>query len=258
MIERTYMGVDGRRDHSFRIPRPDLSLQTRAPNACNDCHDDKSARWAADTLATWFPNSKQRGAHFSQVLADGRRNLPGQADALAGLAEYDQLPAIVRATALDMLAPLADPVLAARLEPLLSDPEPLVRRSTRIVALLEDPVKAVRIAAARLFLGMRIAYMPKRIDDTLSAAMSEWQGSLSANADFPEAQMVLAGIGLTTRRMDAALIAFGEAVELDPQLTQAWMMMIRIHDALGDRQAAIETAEQAIRMTFNCTLCARI
>ncbi len=167
MIERTYMGVDGRRDHSFRIPRPDLSLQTRAPNACNDCHDDKSARWAADTLATWFPNSTQRGAHFSQVLADGRRNLPEQADALAGLAEYDQLPAIVRATALDMLAPLADPMLAARLEPLLSDPEPLVRvsalsiqrgapeteRSTRIVALLEDPVKAVRIAAAQTFPG---------------------------------------------------------------------------------------------------------
>lgn len=260
MIERLYMGVDGRRDHSFRIPRPDLSLQTQAPNACNDCHDDKLPRWAAQVVSKWFPNSTQRGPHFSQTLASARNDLRGQVEALIGLIEYDPLPAIVRATALDMLVPLANPAMATRLEPLLFNAEPLIRvaaisiqrgapeteRSARIVGLLDDPVKAVRIAAARGFLGMRIAYMPDRMNKNLNVAMAEWQESLSAKADFPEAQMVLAGIGLTTRRMNVALNAFGEAVEMDPQLTQAWIMMIRIHDALGDRQAAIETANRAI------------
>jgi hypothetical protein len=42
MPTNTYMGVDARRDHSMRIPRPDLTVQTGAPNACNACHADKS------------------------------------------------------------------------------------------------------------------------------------------------------------------------------------------------------------------------
>ena len=260
MIERTYMGVDGRRDHSFRIPRPDLSLQTQAPNACNDCHDDQTYRWAVDAVASWYPNSTKRGPHFSHILAKGRNDLRGQGEALVGLAEYEALPAIARATALDMLVPLTSPALATRLEPLLSHPEPLVRvaaisiqrgapeteRSARLVGLLGDPVKAVRIAAARGFLGMRIAYMPEKMNQDLNTAMGEWQASLAAKADFPEAQLVLAGIGLTTRRMDVALNAFGEAVKMDPQLTQAWVMMVRIHDALGDRLAAIETVRSAL------------
>jgi tetratricopeptide (TPR) repeat protein len=38
MPQTTYMMVDPRRDHSFRIPRPDLSVQLGTPNACTGCH----------------------------------------------------------------------------------------------------------------------------------------------------------------------------------------------------------------------------
>jgi Tfp pilus assembly protein PilF len=46
--------------------------------------------------------------------------------------------------------------------------------------------------------------------------------------------------------MPAALQAFGEAVTLDPQLEQAWVMMIRIHAAMGDDASARQTADRAI------------
>ncbi len=35
-----YMDVDSRRDHSFRAPRPDLSVEYGTPNACTGCHLD--------------------------------------------------------------------------------------------------------------------------------------------------------------------------------------------------------------------------
>ena len=54
MAERTYMVVDGRRDHSFRVPRPDLSVSLGTPNACNGCHTKNDASWAADIIAKWF------------------------------------------------------------------------------------------------------------------------------------------------------------------------------------------------------------
>lgn len=260
MIERVYMGIDGRRDHSFRVPRPDLGPQTGAPDACTDCHAGQSAAWAAEAIAQWYPDSSRRGPHFSQVIAPARRNPTGEVDGLIGIAEHDDLPGIVRASALDLLAQATTAQIAARMEPALSDPDPLVRAAAipvqrgapqteipgRIVGLLGDPVKSVRIAAAREFLGLRIARMPDRYARALNGAMTDWQRALHANADFPETQMVLAGIGLTTRNMPAALGAFGEAVEMDPQLVQAWTMMVRIHAALGDRRAALETVNRAI------------
>lgn len=38
MPPTTYMEVDPRRDHSFRVPRPDLSVKLGTPNACSQCH----------------------------------------------------------------------------------------------------------------------------------------------------------------------------------------------------------------------------
>ena len=38
MPATTYMEVDSRRDHSFRVPRPDMSLIYNSPNACTGCH----------------------------------------------------------------------------------------------------------------------------------------------------------------------------------------------------------------------------
>jgi len=59
MPERTYMVVDRRHDHSFRVPRPDLSAKLATPNACNDCHRDKTAEWAASAVERWHgPNRK--------------------------------------------------------------------------------------------------------------------------------------------------------------------------------------------------------
>ncbi|MDU9002368.1 multiheme c-type cytochrome [Sedimentitalea todarodis] len=260
MIERVYMGIDGRRDHSFRVPRPDLTAETDAPNACNDCHQEKSATWAAKAIAQWYPDSPHRGPHFSQVIAPARQNPVGQIEGLIGIVEHEDLPGIVRASALDLLAEVATPEIAERMIPGLSDPDPLVRAAaiplqraagqtdilSRIVDLLSDPVKSVRIAAAREFLALRVAHMPDSYTRALNSAMTEWQRALYSNADFPEIQMVLAGIGLTTRNMPAALEAFGEAVEMDPQLVQAWTMMVRIHAALGDREAALDTVNRAI------------
>lgn len=40
MPATTYMAVDPRRDHSLRIPRPDLSVKFKTPNACTQCHID--------------------------------------------------------------------------------------------------------------------------------------------------------------------------------------------------------------------------
>ena len=66
MTGKYYMGNDFRRDHSFRIPRPDQSVTYGSPNACSECHSDKSEKWAADWVVTWY--GEERQAHFSDYL----------------------------------------------------------------------------------------------------------------------------------------------------------------------------------------------
>ena len=105
MPSKTYMGVDNRRDHSIRVPRPDLSASIGTPNACTQCHADRTANWGAQRIAEWFPHGRQIRPHFGVALYAGHT---GAADAEplldALIADQDQ-SAIARASALALLSP---------------------------------------------------------------------------------------------------------------------------------------------------------
>jgi predicted CXXCH cytochrome family protein len=51
-IEQTIADVNVR-SHTFRFVMPGETAALKVPNACNVCHTDKSAKWAADALKTW-------------------------------------------------------------------------------------------------------------------------------------------------------------------------------------------------------------
>ena len=260
MIERTYMGVDGRRDHSFRVPRPDLAARTGGPDACTDCHADRSPAWAAERIAEWYPESRHRGAHYGTVLAAARRDPAGAAPALADLARDSAQPGIVRATALWHIGRSGDAEAAERVAALLDDADPLVRhaavgaqraappveRVSRVVGRLDDPARTVRIAAARMLLGAPVARLPERMARDAAAGMAEWQAALASRLDFPETHLVLGGAALSMRSAVAARAAFGEAVTLDPQLVDGWVMLARIAAATEGVGATLAILEEAL------------
>jgi hypothetical protein len=170
MIQRTSMGVDRRRDHSLRVPRPDLAA-TGAPDACTDCHADRGADWVAAELAGRFPNSVHRGPQFAAVFAAARRDPTPSAPMLLDIADWAEGPGFVRATALDLLGAAPDREATRRVAALLSDPDPLVRavaapalrslppgeRLALLAALHTDPLRLAREAAARALLRRRAA-----------------------------------------------------------------------------------------------------
>lgn len=260
MAERTYMGIDGRRDHSFRIPRPDLADETGAPDTCADCHAERSAQWAADTLAGWFPQSTRRGVHFGQTFAVARQNPAAVADKLDEIANDPDQPGIVRATALNLMQPLATPDLAGKSAPLLADPDPLVRsaaaalqrgapvaeRAARLVRVLTDPMLSVRIAAAKQMFDVPQSQLSPGPRAALRQALEDWQRSLATRLDFPETHLVLGGMALTVRNTDAARAAFGRAVQLDPQRSDAWSILVRITLATEGEDAARSVLRSAL------------
>ena len=104
MPTRTYMVVDRRHDHSLRIPRPDLSVKLGTPNACNDCHADKSAEWAASGVDTWFGPNREGFQNYAAAFHAAWTDQADAAKLLAAVAADSNAPAFVRASALTDIA----------------------------------------------------------------------------------------------------------------------------------------------------------
>jgi predicted CXXCH cytochrome family protein len=262
MPAKTYMQVDPRRDHSFRVPRPDLSEKLGTPNACTGCHDDRDAAWATRQVRDWFPDGRTGTSHYGEILHEGRnRTGPETAGKLAGLALDRDMPAIIRASALDLLGRSLNSDSLSRIVPLLDDGHYLVRiaalrlfqnaapdnKIPAALRLLDDPAKSVRLEAARLLIGMPLNTLsgPKR--EKAGKGIAAYQRSLFARADFPETQMQIAGLAMVLRDFRVAEQALTTATEMDPQLADAWLTLARIQQALGQYDRARGTLEQAAR-----------
>ena len=121
MPTRTYMVVDPRRDHSMRIPRPDLSVSLGTPNACNGCHADKSPQWAADQVKSWHGALDPGFQRFAEALQAGTVGAPGAREQLLVLANDDSNPGIARASAVSRLDRIVNPAERESLRRLLHD-----------------------------------------------------------------------------------------------------------------------------------------
>ena len=251
MPARIYMGVDPRRDHSFRVPRPDLSVRLGTPNACTLCHDDETEAWAAEKVRAWYPEGRSGRPHFSEVLAAGRTGNADAPNGLLALARTSGRPAIVRATALDLLRGYG-PAQADAVEDLLADPEPLVRRSAatlqelappharaaRLTSLLSDPRRSVRIEAARQLVDVPPRDVPRAARPALRTAIVEYHASLVATLDLPETQMNLAGLAYRTGNPRAAEVALRTALNMDRNLGEAWLRLAELQSTMGRRNEA--------------------
>ncbi len=260
MIERTYMGTDGRRDHSFRIPRPDLFRETGAPDACTTCHVDKSPEWAADTIAGWYPQGAWTQPHSGTIIAQGLHDSAAAAPDLISLARNADQNSLARATALWLMASAGEAVSVDDITPQLNDPDPLIRASAvqalravppslsapYLVAALEDPTRNVRLAAARTILTIPANTAPAALRPAYRAASGTLSRVLGEQLDFPEAHIQIAGISLTQRNFPAAEAAFRTVVRLDPQQADAWVMLVRLAAARGGPTEARKVLAEAL------------
>ena len=230
MPTRTYMVVDARRDHSLRIPRPDLSVKIGTPNACTNCHTDKSAQWALDSVDKWYGHTTEGFQHFAETLHAGEAGAPGAQQSLERLVADGEQPAIARATALSLLANFAPPPTNEAVRAGVGDEWALVRRAAAhalsntdpatsanaLAPLLGDPVRAVRIEAAEVLAGLPARNLPTNVAVALHRATDEYISSQQLNADRPEAHMNLGLLYARENQFDKAEQELKISLSLDP------------------------------------------
>jgi Flp pilus assembly protein TadD len=258
MPARTYMGVDVRRDHSLRIPRPDLTVAIGTPNPCNACHSEQAPSWAAESLAEWYgPARTPVESSAAVAIAAGRRGDPGSQSKLIRLAGDASQPAIVRATAVSLLWQSPTPEIRSTIASALVDPDPLVRSAAVLgtqalepaarlplaAPLLRDPVRTVRIDAARALAALAPAQVPPGERAALEAGLAEYVRAQLLNTDGPEGHLNLGILAAERGDLDSAERAYRTAILRAPSLPQAYVNLADLHRAWGHD----DEAERALR-----------
>ena len=259
MPARTYMVVDPRHDHSFRVPRPDLSVTLGTPNACNDCHGDKPPQWAAAAVEQWFgPDRKgfQTYGAASMLRARIRRMPPHSL--LSSLRMPMRRPLRARAR-LTSLASRVSPANIGVARTALADADPMVRIGALdmlenvpagqvwpwVSPLLSDPVRGVRIRAASLLAAVPTASQPPADRERFERAAAEFVAAQRFNADRPEARTTLGNFLARRGQPIEAEAEYKAALQLSPQYVTAAINLADLYRQLGrdsDGEAVLRAA----------------
>jgi predicted CXXCH cytochrome family protein len=255
----TYMVIDKRHDHSLRIPSPDLSVKLGTPNACNNCHADKSPQWAADTIEQWHGPARKGFQNYAEAFRASWTDRSDAAALLAVVAASSTTPAIARASALSELHSRVSPTNIELARKGLTDPDPMVRigaldmldglpgeRIWPLVSpLLTDSSRGVRVRAVSVLAGVPAANQPDSDRGAFERAAAEFIAAQRFNADRPEARSTLGSFyarrGLTTDAENE----YKAGLRLSPQYAPAAINLADLYRQLhrdGDAESMLRIA----------------
>jgi len=252
MPAKTYMGNDHRRDHSFRIPRPDQSMVYGTPNACTSCHSEKKPTWAAETVRKWY--GPERAYHFSDDLLPGSlMNEKSEYHLIKLLSDTSQ-PAIARATAAKYLGDVVTKAGAKALMEALKDNHAVIRYyalkslsnfppevwQNYAPQYLSDPVRSVRIACASLYRGIGGAEaVPPTSRNAYLKADSENKTYLEYQTDFAVGNLLLADYYAQGYENKSAIQYYERGLEKDFHLNYARLNLSALYSAEGNNAEAL-------------------
>jgi tetratricopeptide (TPR) repeat protein len=262
MATRNYMVVHARHDHSFRIPRPDLTRKIGTRNACTQCHADHPLQWSIDAALKWWGPKKPAEPHYGEALHLGRQALAGAVPALMALLDDVTKPAIVRGTAASLLQGAFAPGLEAALARALQNMDPWIRLGAveaaramaepvrvRLVApLLTDPVRLVRVEAGRALATVPREYFTPEQLEVRDRAVDEWRKSQLVDADRAEAHLNLGALDVELGRLEDAEREYTVAARVNPRFPGTYVNLADLYRQQGREDRAEQVLRRGIEM----------
>lgn len=257
MPTTTYMGVDDRHDHSFRVPRPDLSdeilsRESDIPNACNKCHTVNTPQWAENRINDWYkisPEEAQKLGYqqFTPALFAHQKQIPGAERLLYKLIMDKNQPVIARATALGELGSYPDQTSVKILQSQLNDPDPSIRlaalealssfdnrfKFALAFPLIYDDVRSVRMEAARVLSALSDDQIPVDSRKQLNKARQDYIDAQLFNAERPESQTNLGNYYFDLKQFKESETAYRQALKLQSQYIPAYLGLSQLLSQTG-------------------------
>lgn len=259
MPGKLYMGNDLRHDHSFRVPRPDLSVKYGTPNACSNCHKDKSEKVLANAIVKWY--GPKRVYHFAEDLIPGSHIDAQSEKHLNNLIDNKFVPKIIKATATFYLGSIPTQTSLNTILARLASKDAQIRyRALRSLAsfpieswiesvgpLLSDKVRAVRIAAADLYIIIPKEQIPSNYLKTFSSAQIELEKSLRFQTDFSTGNVMLADYYLKLKDFPNAEKFYLRGLKKDSNMNYALLNLSAVYNSQGKNAQALHALELALK-----------
>lgn len=260
MPETTYMQVDPRRDHSWHVPRPDISQHIDTPNVCTSCHEDETDQWADAQIGKWFPESKYRNQqHFAVAFYADAIGHRGAVDALAYSAQDSSLSNIIRASSLERMAGNTGQNTLISLARAVKHDNEMIRlgavagssgyefsdRWQILEPLLKDSVLSVRTEAA----GALVRYwreMNPLQKDLIKPALAEYIEIQEFNADRGFGRTNLGNVYRDLGQHNRAISYYQGAIKIEPYFENSYANLADLYRTMGDETKAMSTLKQGI------------
>lgn len=261
MPEKTYMGIDDRRDHSIRIPRPDLSVKHGSPNACNLCHTDQDAQWAADAVDRFKGPDRPKEVRHPEAFHAFRTGKPEAEKLLLATCRDSESPAFTRAGAmlalrrflsdasfdearrnLDSNESVVRTAAVSKLEDL-----PPERSHASLVRMLGDPILAVRSEAARILSRSPTTLFEESELKLFRKVFRELKKRYEHNLDRPESHLSL---GILAENQNNPVVAeehYRSAIKRESTFVPARMNLATLLSRQGRNREAEKLLREAIR-----------
>ena len=266
MPSRTYMGVDERRDHSFTIPRPNLSIDIGVPNACTGCHVDKTNEWANNILSNnalggLVTTRTEKWAEVNQKL---RKSDPRVLLEIDSVISSSDLSPIQIATLMSQFGGLPFSDVTQLIIKGLKDDRPLVRRSAvtalknakiekkinLLMPLLTDPSLSVRNEIA-MVLAKELVSFPYELVSRVRDVVDEYKQTLLSNIDSPIDLVGLGNLEFSLGHHSQAENYYLEAINIESGYIPAILNLADYYRVQENEKEAGKWLVNAVSMSKN-------
>ena len=222
------------RDHTITVPAPENTKRHGIPNACGECHRDRTPEWAAGMLDSWGPGTaRRRLIARADAFAGGRAADARALPELARLAADERADPLTRANAVGYLRRFPQDARALDAAALaVADGHPLVRavavltvgelakdaasaRAT-LVGALADAHRTVRVGAAFSLAAKGVATLPGEDGRRLAEARADYVSRAAFLNDDADAQLDLGKFFFLAGEYARATEAFDATLRLRP------------------------------------------
>jgi len=262
MPKREFVGHFLRSDHSFRPPMPEATIRFQSPNACNQCHSDKSPEWA-NKIVKERPNGKyqEETLKWAQLIKEARNNDWKNIDKIYAYIKSGEPNEVITTSFIRLLGTCnLESKYDVLLDALNSDSE-LVRSSaaiglsgntsdkvkTALIKACEDEIRLVRIQAVNAILIFDINRFTPEQQTIIKKAEAEYVTSMTSRPDNWSSHYNLGIYHQNKGSAQAALNSYETAARLYPESIMPLINSSVLYSYTGNQKKAEENLRKVIQ-----------
>jgi predicted CXXCH cytochrome family protein len=249
-------------DHTLSSPVPENTIRYNSPNACNDCHKDKTAQWSLKWVKQWYGSARKDRWSRADILFKAKSMDTSAVMPLCDMLSDTSENFIWRANAALMLGGLRDRRAVPTLLAHIHASDPVIRwnvvnsltklADARVFTALGQAIQTERNPLIRILVAGTLGYWWRKdlsppeqriADETWKLYVEQVTTSLG---DWPDARRSYAEALMRRGDLDGAKREFGYAIQLDRKDALAEDGLTALHTIRNEHLEALSHGLRAI------------